>query len=198
MKDEWLALSAAVQHIAGLLDGESDKARERNAAGELYDELRRGGHVRSRAGRVHLADGPGSTWSLANWVIPPAVWQVTTIYEFSKNFTVTWTYPANESKPAGWPDRAVKLSDVEVCSADIHWRWPLPKSHSTRGPSVAAVSDFLISFADGTKTEAECLEAAKEHFAVKSIPEKNIWRPALQAVPASKKVRRGGGRKPGK
>jgi hypothetical protein len=55
MKYEWLGLKEAVQLIAGRLDGENAKAREREASGELYEALRHG-RVRSRAGRVDRAE----------------------------------------------------------------------------------------------------------------------------------------------
>jgi hypothetical protein len=196
MKDEWLALKDAVQRIAGRLDGESDKARERLAASALYDEFRRG-HVRSRAGRVYAADGPGSTWSLANWPIPAALWQVTTVYQWSKNYSVSWSYPVNEPKPDGWPAGSVKLSEIELSCADIDHVWPLPKVAGARISHKELVK-FLSGIADGTKTEAECREAAKVRFGLKSIPEKNIWRPAWKQVPSSQKAPLGRPRKSGK
>jgi hypothetical protein len=51
---------------------------------------------------------------------------------------------------------------------------------------------FLISCADGTKREMDCLAEAKRHFALRSIPEKNVWRVAWGSLPAHKKLQRGG------
>ena len=120
LSDKWIALADAVNLIAARLkteevDGFTDRRREWNeerkrtsrAAGELYEALRRG-YVRSRAGRVFAEDqredniSQGkSSWALANWPIPASLWQVTTVYRFDRNFTVTSVWPANEAAPPG-------------------------------------------------------------------------------------------------
>jgi hypothetical protein len=200
MKYESLGLKEAVQLIAGRLDGENAKARERKASGELYEALRHG-RVRSRAGRVDRAEQvrnpegdygkSAPLWALANWPIPAALWQVTTVYQYSRDFSVSWVYPANEPKPDGWPAGPVRLSDIEVSTADIDQMWPMPKGTRVRALSVSTLSNFLMNFADGSKSEAECREAAKEHFRLKSIPDKNVWRQAFQAIPSALKLPRG-------
>ena len=48
---------------------------------------------------------------------------------------------------------------------------------------------FLMTLADGNKTEAECREAAEAEFG--KIPEKNVWRPAWSQIPEDLKRARG-------
>src|SRR5437016_2432739 len=141
MMVKWLDLSEAVHRIAQRIDGESDKARQSAASDDLYKKLG-WGQVRSRAGRV-FAEKPG-TWALANWPILPALWQVVAVYP---NFAVTWAWPANESKPDGWPaDGAVKLTGIEVSLADINRTWPVPTQGAERRPSLTSLTTFLRGY----------------------------------------------------
>lgn len=149
---KWIG-AEAVKRIADLLEaGKVDnltdrrrewgveRKRESIAADELYQALRRG-YVQSRAGRVFVKGGgegdfsqPGSTWALANWPIPASVWQLTTVYNWDRDFSVTWVWPANEPVPPGWPKNGpVHVSDIEVMLGDIQRLWPDSESASQAG-----------------------------------------------------------------
>ena len=81
-------------------------------------------------------------------------------------------HPAADPRKAAAPGQAQQLSK---------------KRHPPRS---AAVKEFLLSYADGTRSEIACKSAAEEHFGA-SIPEKSIWRPAWSQVPKEKKLARG-------
>jgi hypothetical protein len=75
---------------------------------------------------------------------------------------------------------------------ELRREWPGAKVADAQpgAVSVPTLLRFLKDFADGTKSETECLQAAKENFAA-AIPEKSTWRPAWQKLPPNQKLPRG-------
>jgi hypothetical protein len=98
--------------------------------------------------------------------------------------------------------RLVEHSDRDTGStffvhAEVLQLWrPLtqPLSHEQppkRLPSLPDVLAFLLDYADGTRSEAECREAAEEHFGVPMPASEKLWRPVWREVPKEKKLARG-------
>ncbi len=59
-------------------------------------------------------------------------------------------------------------------------------------PSVKALIDFLMTIADGKKTETELKQLAEEQFGIADgIPHKSRWRPAYYALPKERRHPRG-------
>lgn len=155
----------------------------------LHEALQRD-QVRSRAGHVR-AETP-STWILIDWEIPAFLWRVVTIYRYDQNLAVTWVWPANKPRPPGWPvNGAVHLTDVAVAISDIDRVWPVHQDGRSQSRiSLTKLQAFVRSYADGSKTEAECRQAAQEHFG-EPIPQKSYWRRAWREIPAAQKLPRG-------